>query len=82
MNDQAELSKLRWRCRRGMQEMDIMLQRYLERCYGQAEEAEQQAFAALLDTEDDQLWDWLIGRAQPGEPSLAQVVDQIRALGP
>lgn len=56
---------LRWRCRRGTLELDVMLTRFLERRYPDLPASEQEAFRQLLDSEDDQLWDWLTGRADP-----------------
>jgi len=45
-------SRLRWRCRRGMRELDVLLVRYLDRRYAGATRAEQLAFEALLDLPD------------------------------
>ena len=46
------LGKLRWRCRRGMKELDLLTLSYLERHYPTASAAEQQAFADLLEVQD------------------------------
>lgn len=73
----AELSRLRWRCRRGMQELDVMLGHWLERSWPEATDPLRKDFAALLELEDDTLWDWLSGRVQP-EPAFAAIVHVIR----
>ena len=73
--------KLRWRCRRGMQELDVMLLRWLEQGWPEADEAQRRAFARLLELEDDLLWDWLGGQIRPDD-GLAVIVDEIRALKP
>ncbi len=73
-------SQLRWRCRRGMQELDILLLRYLDQQYEHAEHAQKLAFAALLQQQDDVLWDWLSGRDVPEQPVLAQLVAQITQM--
>lgn len=80
MND-SPLSKnqLRWRCRRGMQELDVLLLNYLEQHYDQAGTDEQQAFSRLLKTQDDVLWDWLSGRGLPDDPSTSQLIQRIQA---
>ncbi|TGO02253.1 hypothetical protein PN36_27835 [Candidatus Thiomargarita nelsonii] len=57
-----ELSKLKWRCRRGMKELDVLLTRYLEQCYEQAPIAEQQTFQALLELPDMELYAYLLGQ--------------------
>ncbi|MCP1726665.1 antitoxin CptB [Natronospira proteinivora] len=76
--DPRELSRLRWFCRRGMKELDVMLSRYLDEQWPQAPQSERAAFARLLDCQDPELWDWLTGRSQPGEKDLAHVVSRIR----
>ncbi len=72
-----ELSRLRWRCRRGMKELDIVLERYLKARYDDAPAAEQAEFLALLDCEDPDLWAWVIGAAElPNE--FRSVLQRIR----
>jgi len=73
----AEDSRLRWRCRRGMRELDQLLTWYLERRYPNADEAEKQSFAMLLDEQDPELWNWFSGRAEPPE-AWKRIVDEIR----
>ncbi|NBS16751.1 MAG: succinate dehydrogenase assembly factor 2 [Gammaproteobacteria bacterium] len=51
---------LRWRCRRGMRELDTLLLRYLEEAYDKAVAAEKKAFEDLLDWPDEDLWRGLI----------------------
>jgi len=50
-------SQLRWQCRRGMLELDIVLSGFLETDYPQLTPAQQQAFAELLMLDDMALWD-------------------------
>lgn len=52
----SELSKLRWHCRRGMKELDVALNSYLDKCYGSASEEEQKTFRDLLDLQDPYLY--------------------------
>jgi antitoxin CptB len=80
--DDAELRRLRWRCRRGMRELDQLMLRYLDRCWAQAEAAERAHFTRLLATEDDQLWRWCMGREVCGDPELDAVLTRILALAP
>lgn len=56
----AEMEQLRWRCRRGMRELDVLLERYLTQRFPHAKAAEQQAFGRLLTLEDPLLAGWLI----------------------
>ncbi|HZV23200.1 MAG TPA: succinate dehydrogenase assembly factor 2, partial [Luteimonas sp.] len=59
-DEAAELRRLRWRCRRGMRELDRLLERYLDLRWLQASEAERGVFLRLLDCEDDRLWRWFL----------------------
>jgi antitoxin CptB len=74
------LSKLRWRCRRGTLELDIMFRRYLDRCYPNAVRAEQEAFLKLMDLEDNELIHYLIGTEVPQAADLKQLVTKMRDL--
>ena len=73
-----EDERLRWQCRRGMLELDLMLQSFLARGYGDLDEIGRRAFALLLDYPDPVLLDTLMGRMVPADPVVAHVVRQIR----
>jgi antitoxin CptB len=78
--DEVELRKLRWRCRRGMRELDQLLERWLERAWRQSPTAQRKVFLRLLDSEDDRLWRWFLGHEAPADVEIATLLDQIRAL--
>ena len=78
--DEILLKKLRWRCRRGMRELDQLFGRYLDRRWLQAHAAEREVFLQLLDTEDDKLWRWSMGYEVCSDASQAQLIAYIRAL--
>lgn len=78
--DAIELRRLRWRCRRGMRELDQLMERYLDRRWVEAPAAERGVFLRLLDSEDDKLWRWFLGYDAPPDDELAHMVDRIRAL--
>ncbi len=73
----SEISRLRWRCRRGMRELDVLLQRYLDQRYASAAEEEQQAFEALLELPDPELFAYVVKREQPSDPQRANVVHRL-----
>jgi antitoxin CptB len=73
-----EQAKLRWRCRRGMKELDVVLLAYLERRYDDAPAVEQDSFAALLELQDPQLYAYLLGRETPADEMTAHVVGHLR----
>lgn len=83
MSDEAtELRRLRWRCRRGMRELDQLLTRWLEREWPRASEAERGVFLRLLDCEDDRLWRWFLGHEAAPDVDLASLIQRMRALPP
>jgi antitoxin CptB len=75
-----QIGKLRWRCRRGMKELDLLTLGYLEQFYPQAPADEQQAFAGLLELQDPQLMGYMLGRNAPAEPAAERVVCVMRTL--
>lgn len=78
--DDAEIQRLRWRCRRGMRELDQLCLRYLDRAWRDASADERATFERLLGSEDDRLWRWFLGHEAPDDPELHALVERIRAL--
>jgi len=78
--DEILLKKLRWRCRRGMRELDQLFGRYLDRRWAEAPEAERAVFLQLLDSEDDKLWRWSMGYEACPDASQAKLLEYICAL--
>ncbi len=71
-------AQLRWQCRRGMRELDLLLSDYLESDYPQARKVNKQAFRELLALPDLDLIAYLLGGQTPADAALANVVSQIR----
>ena len=60
-----DLSRIHWAaCRRGMLELDVILERYVKHRYSEASQQEQQQFVALLEANDQDLFTWLVKREQ------------------
>jgi antitoxin CptB len=76
----SELARLRWHCRRGMKELDIVLLAYLERHYDTASAQDQRIFGELLELQDPQLYAYLLGRETPADEAVAHVVNRLRAV--
>ena len=74
----AELERIRWRCRRGLLELDIVLGRFLERELDALGPAERDAFKALLELSDNDLWDLVSGRSDPGDGLQGRLVRRLR----
>lgn len=72
-----ELGKLRWRCRRGMKELDVLLTRYVEEGYRDALPAQQEAFLALLEAPDPVIYAYCLGRERPPTALLSALIERI-----
>lgn len=79
-DEATQLRRIRWRCRRGMRELDQLFGRYLDRQWAQASEPQRGVFLRLLDCEDDKLWRWFMGYEQCPDAELAALIQQIRQL--
>jgi antitoxin CptB len=82
VTEDVEIRRLRWRCRRGMRELDLLLTRYVDQCWPHADDSERGIFLRLLDCEDDTLWRWCMGLATPEEKDLDELVGRILSLSP
>ncbi len=51
----------------------MLLSRWLDQAFASASEADQSAFEHLLEREDDEIWDWMMGRAAPPQDLLTIV---------
>jgi antitoxin CptB len=76
----AERDRIRWRCRRGLLELDIVLGRFLESELDTLGPDEQDAFKALLELSDNDLWDLVAARSDPGEGLQGKLVRRLREL--
>jgi antitoxin CptB len=72
-----ELGKLRWRCRRGMKELDVLLLRYVEEQFCGASSAQQEAFRALLDAPDPVIYAYCLAQERPPSAVLSSVIERI-----
>ncbi|MCC6202164.1 MAG: succinate dehydrogenase assembly factor 2 [Gammaproteobacteria bacterium] len=69
--------QLKWRCRRGMRELDAVFGGYLERAYDALPAEQQRLFARLLDESDPTLYAWVTGRTSPDDAALAAQLRQV-----
>jgi len=77
-DEERLVQRLRWRCRRGMRELDQLFTRYLDHEYPSASAAERDAFARLLELPDPDLFGYLVGRTTPAEEVQRHVIANIR----
>lgn len=78
MLDAREKARLAWHCRRGMLELDLILQRFLEQGLDKLSADELNAFDSLLSCTDPELYAWLMGQIDPEDNELKAIVTLIR----
>ena len=74
--DRLSLDRLKWQCRRGRLELDLVL----ERIVPTLKDEDVPGFTALLELPDDDLWDIVTGRSEAYDPRLRYLVANLRAL--
>jgi len=70
-------AKLKWRCRRGVKEFDVLFGRFVETEYPNLTDEQKGYFHALLDEQDPVIMDWLFGRSEPENEGLKWVVGKL-----
>ena len=78
----GELGRLRWRCRRGMKELDVLLMRYVEEQFPGASAEHRQAFRELLEVPDPLIYAYCFGQERPPTAALASLIERISGLAP
>lgn len=78
MLDPRKKARLFWQCRRGMLELDLILQDFLQERVDGLAENEKQAFESLLNSTDVELYAWLMGHETPENKELYHIVSLIR----
>lgn len=76
--NQQRKSRLYWQCRRGMLELDSLLQRFFKQQIDALSEQQLESFESLLKSADDLLLEYLMGRMVPMDAGVADVVAKIR----
>jgi antitoxin CptB len=73
-----DFERLRWRCRRGLLELDLVLQSYLSVHQEDLSDQEIKVLNTLLDYPDNDLWDLISGRQPITEPATEQLLQELR----
>ena len=76
-HDVAEIARMRWRCRRGLLELDIVLGRFVERHYADLSDAKKKDFDVLLDLTDNALWDRITGKESAENSTQKKLLELI-----
>lgn len=76
----SEYSRLRWLCRRGMKELDVLLSTYLEQYYPRAGDDDRKQFKNLLEWPDPELYALLLGRKDEPDPEVEAFAQKLREI--
>ena len=80
--DERALSKLKWRCRRGLLENDLFIERFFARHESGITVRQARAMNALMDLSDNDLLDLLLKRKEPSgalaNPEVVELLDTLR----
>jgi antitoxin CptB len=77
--EERERLRLRWQCRRGMLELDLLLNRFLDTGFAALDAGQRVAFNRLLAYQDQILYDWLMGHAVPADAAMRDLAGRVRA---
>lgn len=77
MIEREELNRMRWAARRGMLELDLLLEPFVATRYALLDKADRLSFQQLMHCEDQDLFAWLMQRQPPGDEEHARIVSQI-----
>jgi len=77
MVSEEELNRMRWAARRGMLELDLVLEPFVQGRYSSLDETDRARFRELMLSEDQDLFAWFLRREQPADGELAIIVRKI-----
>ena len=80
MASRVELNRLRWRCRRGLLENDLILERFLDARGEAITDREIAALDRLLGLADNELWDLLSGRQESEDAVVKPLLQALRTV--
>ena len=77
MFTKQRLSRLKWACRRGMLELDVLFMPFVDEAFDDLDDAQKEVFERLLTCDDPDLFAWFMGHQKCEEPELAAMVEHI-----
>ena len=78
--DPVELKRIRWHSRRGLLELDLVLERFLAQRFDSLSPAEMSAYKALLELPDNDFLDVVNGKMDLDDPEIMHIVEILRAI--
>jgi len=80
MVDAGEVNRMRWAARRGMLELDLLLEPFVNEHYANLSATDRALFERFMTCQDQDLYAYLMQRVQPEDPAFADLVVTIRRL--
>ncbi len=78
LSPDRDAERIKWHCRRGLLELDLVLQRFVTRYFDKLDADQTAVFKELLAFEDNDLLDMVMGRAEPVNEDLSAVLELMR----
>ena len=75
----GDVDRVRWRCRRGLLELDLILNGFLDTRYGRLDADQRRQFNELLEEADNDLLDLVMGKSEAPDAALGELVQKLRA---
>lgn len=70
-------AKIKWACRRGMLELDVVIMPFFETCFDSLTSQEKKDFVDFLQCDDPDLFSWLMGHGRSKDDHIAAITDKI-----
>lgn len=78
----ADAARIRWRCRRGLKELDVLMERFVVEHLPHLSPTQLSTMSRLLDAGDPDLMDWILGRRSPADAGFEPMLTLLRGLVP
>ena len=78
----ARINRLKWHCRRALLELDLVFERFWDRCEDSLDEQGEAVLESLLELEDHELWALVSGRETTADPRQAAMIERLREVSP
>ena len=72
-----EINRMRWASRRGMLELDLVLEPFVVARYSELDEPDRRLFQRLMSCEDQDLFAWFLRREKPADEELQSIVSKV-----
>ena len=72
------VQRLKWACRRGMLELDLVLEPFMENIFSTLSDEDKLRFEKLLENEDQDLFNWFLRKGNPSDEDDLHIVEIIR----